>query len=227
MRNNERNDLKIYGSGISNGGTFDKISIMGEGIIRGNVKCYSLKIYGEGNLDGNVKTTNYVSIKGETIVDGYLNSRKLKVQGEIEVGDELCADEAEIQGSIMTGGNLNAEILNIEGGFIVDGMINADTMKMNLYWPSEVNEIGGSEIRITRNSKLSLLGIKNILIAEGKNELSCNLIEGDNVYLENTIAKTVRGNNVTIGPGCKIELVEYKNNLKMDDEVKVSTHKKM
>ena len=66
-----------------------------------------------------------------------------------------------------------------------------------------------------------------MIIAEGKNELSCNLIEGDNVYLENTIAKTVRGNNVTIGPGCKIELVEYKNNLKMDDEVKVSTHKKM
>ena len=61
-----------------------------------------------------MKTTDYVSIKGETIVDGYLNSRKLKVQGEIEVGDELCADEAEIQGSIMTGGNLNAEILNMK-----------------------------------------------------------------------------------------------------------------
>jgi cytoskeletal protein CcmA (bactofilin family) len=127
----------------------------------------------------------------------------------------------------MTGGNLNAEILNIEGGFTVDGMLNADTLKINLYWPSEVNEIGGSEIKITRNSKLSFLGIKNRIIAEGKNKVTCNLIEGDNIYLENTIASIVRGNNVTIGPGCKIELVEYKNDLKMDDEVKVNTHMKI
>ncbi|MDD3754423.1 MAG: polymer-forming cytoskeletal protein [Methanobacterium sp.] len=227
MGKDERKDLKIYGSGISNGGTFDKISIMGEGMIHGNVECSNLKVYGEGQLDGNVKTTDYVSIKGETIVEGYLNTRRLKVQGEIEVGDKLCADKAKIQGSVMTGGNLNAEILNIEGGFTVDGMLNADTLKINLYWPSEVNEIGGSEIKITRNSKLSFLGIKNRIIAEGKNKVTCNLIEGDNIYLENTIASIVRGNNVTIGPGCKIELVEYKNDLKMDDEVKVNTHMKI
>ncbi|HHX99960.1 MAG TPA: polymer-forming cytoskeletal protein, partial [Methanothermobacter sp.] len=89
MGKDERKDLKIYGSGVSNGGTFDKISIMGEGIIHGNVECSNLKVYGEGQLDGNVKTTDYVSIKGETIVEGYLNTRRLKVQGEIEVGDTL------------------------------------------------------------------------------------------------------------------------------------------
>ena len=84
MEKEKRRDLKIYGSGISNGGEFDKISIMGEGIIHGDVKCTNPKIYGEGQLDGNVKSADYISIKGETIVKGDLNAIKVKVQGDLK-----------------------------------------------------------------------------------------------------------------------------------------------
>lgn len=37
-------------------------------------------------------------------------------------------------------------------------------------------------------------------------------IEGDDIHLELTRARVVRGNNVSIGSGCDIDLVEYKNN---------------
>lgn len=128
---------------------------------------------------------------------------------------------------MLAGGDCNAEIFNLEGGFTIDGMLNADILRINLYWPSKVNEIGGSEITVKRSGKISFLGIKNRIMPEGKNELTVDVIEGDDVYLENTIANVVRGNNVTIGSGCKIELVEYKNDFKMHEGAEVSADKEI
>ena len=55
----------------------------------------------------------------------------------------------------------------------------------------------------------------------GHSELVADIIEGDDIYLENTHAKVVRGNNITLGPGCEIAFVEYKNDFKQDKEATV------
>ena len=57
--------------------------------------------------------------------------------------------------------------------------------------------------------------------------LITDIIEGDEIYLEYTKAKIIRGNNVELGPGCEIELIEYKNSYKQDETAIVSTYKKM
>ena len=41
-------------------------------------------------------------------------------------------------------------------------------------------------------------------------ELTAEVIEGDKVEIEYTQADVVRGNHIKIGPGCKVDLVEYK-----------------
>ena len=64
-------------------------------------------------------------------------------------------------------------------------------------------------------------------MSEGKNELTADVIEGDNVYLENTTARVVRGNNITIGQGCKIEMVEYKEDFKTEGKSEVGMDKKI
>lgn len=261
MKNKVR-DLKIYGSGSSSGGEYNKISIMGEGRIRGdvncndfkingegtvdsnlnainnvsilgegslggNVECTDFKVNGEGEVDGNLKAEGTVTIRGETEIIGNLKAQKVKVQGELEVNGEVFADEAKITGNINATGDCNAEIFTVEGGLTIDGLLNADVLKINLYWPCKVHEIGGSEITVKKSGKLSFLGLKNMIMPGGQNELTAETIEGDNVYLENTKAKVVRGNNVTIGSGCKIELVEYKENLKQDDGAEVGKQRKI
>jgi cytoskeletal protein CcmA (bactofilin family) len=211
-----RVDLKIYGQGTSSGGKYKTISIMGDGEINGETNCNDIKIYGEGSLTGNLTVENTVNIKGQTAIKGNLKAKKIKLQGELDVDGELFADEAVLTGSLTTNGDCNAEIFNLEGNFTINGLLNADILKINLYWPCKVREIGGSEISVKRDGKLSFLGIKNRFMPGGNNELKAEIIESDDVYLENTIAKVVRGNNITLGPGCKIELVEYKNNFKQD-----------
>ncbi|MNR67595.1 hypothetical protein D3C85_1916860 [compost metagenome] len=53
------------------------------------------------------------------------------------------------------------------------------------------------------------------------------VIEGDDIYLENTRAKVVRGNQVVIGPGCEIDLVEYKVLLEKKKGANVKGSRKM
>ena len=58
-------------------------------------------------------------------------------------------------------------------------------------------------------------------------DFSTESIEGDEVYLEYTRTKVVRGNNVSIGPGCEVELVEYKNNFQQAKGAAVKDSKKI
>ena len=57
--------------------------------------------------------------------------------------------------------------------------------------------------------------------------LNAEIIEGDEIYLENTKAKVVRGNRVTIGPGCDIDFVEYQNHFQCEKGTKVGSYKKL
>lgn len=224
MENKRKADLKINGSGSSSGGKFNKVNVMGEGKIIGDVDCISLKIYGKGELDGNLKAADAVNIKGQTEINGNLEAKKVKVQGEIEVSGELVVDEAKITGIISVGGDCTAEIFNLQGGFTINGLLNADILKISLYEPCKVHEIGGSEITVKKYSKS--ISFLNRVTPKNK-ELTADVIEGDDVYLENTKAKVVRGTNVTIGSGCKIELVEYKDSFKQDERAEVGTNKKI
>ena len=50
-------------------------------------------------------------------------------------------------------------------------------------------------------------------------------VEGDDIYLEYTTAKVVRGNTVRLGAGCKIDLVEYKTSLEKASDCIVKEEK--
>lgn len=220
------NDLIINGHGSVTGGKYNSVSINGRGRIDGDLECISLEINGQCTLNGNVKADS-VKVNGNNSIEGNLEAEKIKINGTTDIKGNLSANKAETYGSISIDGDCNAEFLKIKGSFRIDGLLNADELELSLYGPSLANEIGGSEITVKRSDKISFLGIKNRIMPEGKNKLTADLIEGDDVYLENTTAKVVRGNNVTIGSGCKIELVEYKNDFKMHEGAEVSTDKEI
>ena len=212
-------DLKIYGQGSSSGGKFKKVIIKGSGRIKGDIECTNLKVYGDGQFDGDAKVEDTININGKTDFNGEIQSKNFKMQGEVQVKGEIFADNASITGNIKTDNDFNAEIFRLEGGFTINGLLNADNIKINIYWPCNVNEIGCSEITVKKDVKISFLGIKDLIKPNCKNKiLTADIIEGDLIYLENTNAKIVRGNNVTIGAGCKIELIEYKESYKKDDK---------
>ena len=84
-------------------------------------------------------------------------------------------------------------------------------------------EIGGQTITV--KAKGSLVG--NLLKPLFKPQLETELIEGDKIEIENTIAKIVRGNQVRIGPNCQIGVVEYTEEYSIDKKAVVAENRKV
>lgn len=221
MAENGLNDMKIAGEGSVGGGTYGNVVINGAGRVTGDVSCQEFRINGAGAAEGNVLArlidvngsgtfsgkveTKELAVKGDASVKLGLGVGDLKVKGRLSAG-AVAANTADVRGEIRVHADMEAESLTGEGAFKVDGMLNAGKLDFALHGLSNAREIGGDTVSITLGRGFvgaSLLGLFT------ERRLAAETIEADEITLENTTAKVVRGVNVRIGTGCDIELVEY------------------
>jgi cytoskeletal protein CcmA (bactofilin family) len=231
MNETIKSDLKINGSGKSPGGFYNNVTINGAGDINGNLECINLRVNGSGSINGNVKSESAVTsgsstikgnvesleykVNGSSKIFGNASCKTVKINGSFDITGLLKGDDLQIRGSVKIGGDCTLETFDSKGGFSIAGLLNAGDINVEIYGPCSAKEIGGEKItvKVGRSFGMKKL-LKAILNLFNLNEeLSADLIEADEVYLENVKAKIVRGNNVTIGEGCEIELLEYKNEL--------------
>lgn len=219
-------NLIINGSGDYPGGHYDKISIRGDGNILTDVDCTILKVFGNCEAFENVKTgsvkvfgeaeikgnmsANEMLIMGNMTIGGMSELKKIKILGTLDSGEGLTGDEAVIKGTVSVKGDVEYENFDLHGGLEVKGLLNADRIKIVLrFGDSTVEEIGGGKITIKRKSAFLSFG-------DNDASLTVKVIEGDEIFLENTKADFVRGNKVKVGSGCQIGLVEYTNEFTQD-----------
>jgi cytoskeletal protein CcmA (bactofilin family) len=118
------------------------------------------------------------------------------------------SEHIDLKDHLTTQGDCKAEVFTARGIFTIGGLLNVGELDVKLYQNCQAKEIGAERISIRRASLLNHL---NLFFKPSSNAiLSASIIEGDEIYLEHTKAQIVRGKHVTIGPGCDIELVEYK-----------------
>jgi cytoskeletal protein CcmA (bactofilin family) len=231
------NNLTINGSGSYPGGIYDKISIRGDGTIVNDVECSvihvfgtgealenvnagSIKVFGEAEVKGNLHSEE-VLIMGTMEVGGRAAIKNMKILGTLEVGERLTGEEANIKGSISVKGDVEYETFESTGGFEIKGLLNADKIKISLrFGQSCAEEIGGGVITVKK---------KHSFLPFGKETgtLTAKVIEGDDIYLENTKADIVRGKRVKIGTGCQIGSVEYTTELLQDQSSTIKTKTKL
>ena len=219
-------DLKIDGHGSSAGGSYNSVVVNGHGNIDGDLDCVYFKINGHCTVDGDLKS-DYVKVHGNSLIKGNLRAEKAKIHGIADINGNVSVDKAETYGSIDVDGDCNAEFFKIEGTFVIEGLLNAGELDLSLYGPSKAHEIGGEKITVKKKGKYHFFGLKNLIMPGGSKGLTTEIIEGDDIYLENTQANVVRGNNIELGPGCEIELVEYKDSFKQDEKADVATNRKI
>jgi len=219
-------DLKINGSGSSAGGKYNSVLVNGSGRIDGDLDCDYMKINGQCTVNGKVKV-NSMKVHGNSLIKGNLEVEKAKIHGTADIKGNVSVENAETYGSVSVDGDCNAEIFKIEGTFAIEGLLNAGELELSLYGPSRAHEIGGEKIIVKKKGKYHFFGLKNLIMQGSSKGLKTETIEGDEIYLENTQAKVVRGNNIELGPGCEIELVEYKDNFKQDEKAEVGTQRKI
>lgn len=236
-------DLKISGAGDAPGGKYDNVKISGAGEINGDIECNFLRTSGAGEVRGNVKalkieTSGASDIKGDAEckeikisgagdIKGNVKTGSIKVSGSSDIGGNLHADEVEISGYIDIKQECEAEKFTARGSFSIGGLLNAEDINIRINGRCRVKEIGGEhiDVRLDDDHGLFSKALRYLFISE--KGLHTDSVEGDDIYLEGTEAKIVRGNNITIGRDCRIERVEYKNSINIQDNAEVKEQIKL
>lgn len=235
-------DLTIAGTGTVGGGTFHAVKVGGVGDINGDLECALLTVGGVITADGHVKTENAkiggtatfrgnlaggtVKVGGTVDVGGTVEVKKFEIYGAATVKGSVQAEEVELKGSLMIGGDCSAEDFSSRGAFTIQGMLNAGSIEIGLHGKSEAKEIGGERIRVRRDRESKLEELISWIFPHS-GALSAETIEGDDVQLEYTMARVVRGKRVSIGPGCEIDLVEYQEELRKAEGTKIKEEKRI
>ena len=237
-------DIKISGSGTASGGKYNEVCISGSGKINGdldcvvfktsgsskvigNLKAETIKISGAAHIEGNVEAEE-IKVSGSSHIIGNVKSQSTKINGSTHIVGNLYGEEASITGSVNIEKDCEVEHFKASGSFKIQGLLNAEEVTINIGGKCLVKEIGGEHIEV-RNGIIDSFFFKKVIdkMFNSKGELTTELIEGDEIYLENTNAKIVRGNNVTIGDGCNIGLIEYRGEINVSSESIVKEQKQI
>ncbi|WP_040205617.1 polymer-forming cytoskeletal protein [Neobacillus jeddahensis] len=229
MESKNRGDLVINGLGSSNGGQFNLVSLNGRGTINNDIDCNVLDSNGTGFLKGNVKATK-AKVNGTARFEGSIEAEKLQVEGTAKIEGNLFVKQLKVSGKTAVGGKVKSEEIRLRGifsvgedceverfkgkyRFTIGGLLNADQVDVEIYGDCRAKEIGGQTITVKQHTG-SFIG--TLFKPFYKTQLEVDLIEGDKIYLENTSAKVVRGNQVRIGANCQIGIVEYSEEFSQD-----------
>lgn len=255
----KRGSLSIAGAGKATGGLYERVTISGAGRVEGDVEADSVEISGAGKIVGNVKAntvslagackivgavtaqrfdaagawkvsgdvqSEIFTVAGAGKVEGSAHTQEFSSAGATKITKNLRAQRAKFGGVLTAGGDVEASELRGSGAFRIEGLLAADQLNLELGERSWAREIGGE--RITVRKRGSLWG--RLARWWGRQiELSAETIEADELSLEATVAKIVRGKRITLGPECRIERVEYTESLQIDstsvvkEQVRLST----
>jgi Protein of unknown function, DUF583. len=238
--NTSKADLIIGGYGSAAGGEFGAVKINGYGKISGDVKCGDMRINGAGEMAGVDCDTLHINGSGD--LTGALKARELKVTGTGAFSGAAHCESATVTGAANFKAGLEAQLLKVTGSldvkgdcsaerfissgvFNIDGLLSADHIEVFLDWNrSRAKEIGGADISVKPGPRG--MGVLRALFSHSP-VLEADTIEGNEISLELTKARVVRGNNVSLGDGCDIGLVEYKGTLRKMGNARVGEEKKV
>jgi len=146
----------------------------------------------EGNLSASAELSNsgVLKVSGDLLGKGIANSGTCKVDGDIRSESDIVHS-----GVLRVGGDVHGKSFQSSGVFDISGMLHADKISIEVSEDSRAEELEGQEIRV---------------VARGRGLLEVESVRGKTVHLEATLAEHVEGDDVVIGPACRIEEVVAK-----------------
>ncbi len=191
-------EIRILGSGVVTGNpvrTTD-FRVSGSAQVRGPLECSDARIAGSCDIDGDLHCSDFRSA-GSTRIAGSLRAEDIEVSGSLDVAKDIEASDIASSGALRVAGGVHAQDFRSSGNIVVAGTMQVQDVDIELGGSSRVGAIEGRDIRIQMTG--------GFLRARG--DLSADRIVGDDVHLEGTTAALVQGQDVRIGPHCRIDKV--------------------
>lgn len=199
-------NLRITGEGTAGPGDYQRVSIIGNSVIEGSLSCQRLKVMGDFQVQGELKCIpQEMRVLGTLSVQGGAEVKAARVLGVFRVDGRFSGETLRITGELTGHGSVASETLQVFGALSVDGMVNADVIKIRMHGPSHLGEVVGSRMSIRP---------ARVPYRSNGAHLTASVIEGDDLELTGVRATTVRGKRIVLGPGCRIEHLEYQETCK-------------
>ncbi len=191
-------EIRITGSGSVSGSPVKTADfrVSGSAQVKGPLECEDARIAGSCDFDGDVHCVDFKS-SGASRIAGTLKAQDVDVSGSLEVSKDVEAVDVASSGSIRVDGSLRSQDFRSSGGVRVQGELRAQHVDIELGGDSRVGTIQAQDIRVH--------------VAGGfirsRGDLTADRIVGQDVSLVRTTAAYVEGQDVRIGPHCRIDVV--------------------
>jgi cytoskeletal protein CcmA (bactofilin family) len=191
--------IKIVGSGVVTGNPVKTVEFRSAGSARvqGPLVAEVARVAGSCVFEGDVQVDEFRSAGSIRIV-GNLTAEEVETSGSFQASGGIRADELSSSGALQVGGDVEVGEFRSSGSVRIDGGLKAEEIHIDLGGTSRIRTVQGEEIHVKATG-----GFFRV-----RGDLTVETIEGEEIELEATSAALVKGENVTIGPHCKIDAVE-------------------
>ena len=242
-------DMSISGSGKIPAGEYGEIAISGSGSLYGSVRCASFRASGSAHGEA-LSCTGDVRVSGHADFSGRLDTVGLRVSGSfscdedvtasgqascsgaIKCGKNLKCDRLAVSGSIKVGGDMEAEEIRVDGLVKCGGLLNAESVEIVVNRGMCIGSIGGSKVviyreRVGRGGGIRLPLFRALSGGAGERMTVESSIEGDDIAVEGVTCPRVTGRVVAIGADCRIDLVQYSEQVEISPDATVGRVEKL
>ena len=241
-------DMKISGAGVIGAGEYDEIRISGSAAVKGDVGCKSFHCSGSVQCDGVLTCEADVHVSGAIHMRGKLTADEIHVSGAVKGPEVRAVNTVKLSGGVKIDGLLAGKDVRVSGGLQVGGieaenfflsgavdcagLLNAERAELRLsIHDSTVLSIGGAEVCVEPDeASLGKKGFFGSLFSHARRSGTLKVresVEADVVELVNTECPLVTGGRVTIGKGCRIGTVRYRESLTADPEAEIGSSEKI
>jgi len=191
--------IRIAGSGVVTGQPVRtrEFKAAGSARVRGDLETEVAKVAGSCAFEGNVQAEEFRS-SGSSRIAGSLKAEQVESSGSLRIDKDLDAEEVLASGSLQVGGTVHAEEFHSSGAVHVGGELVAEEVHLELGGSSSIPAIRAKEVHVRSTGGF----------LRSRGDLKADRIEAKEVWLEGTTAQYVKGDEVTIGPHCRIDVAE-------------------
>lgn len=211
-------NMRIAGSGTIPAGEYDKVSISGSGRLFGEVRCNNFSASGSTKGES-VTCAEGFKVSGSSSFSGTVKAQNIRAAGSFSCGGDLIAEEQiHVSGSLRVGGDVQAKSVRIAGGLQCGGTLRAESIELQADKQMSIGSIAGGSVRVRR---------KAVSIFLKRRTTVTSAIKGDALDLEYVTAPQVTARTVIIGKGCKIDLVQYSEKVKIAPRTQIGKVEKV
>jgi cytoskeletal protein CcmA (bactofilin family) len=204
-KEHERNStVNVMGLGKFDDIYAKELTVSGSVKVSGNVDVSNMDVSGAASIGGNITLSGDLDISGSLVAGGSISCESLDLAGSLKA-EELVSGKIDSSGWLTIKKGIKAEIINIDGAIESDG-VDCNSIQIDISSTrGKITKLLCNTVNIRRQRRIFRSASIKI------DEITCKTAE-----LEGVIAKSIIGDDVTLGDGCEVDYVEA-STLKMSE----------